>query len=161
MSRPSESSCRYTSSAVRWRILDVSNRLMMRSRGSVAFSPAVFRSCAVLIAVYNSRSFRLARFPPTVTRFAPLAALAAAALLAGCQSWSNYLPDVRNFGIYKLDVNQVNYNTQDMVDKLKVGQTKQQVRLALGTPLLTSAFHDNRWDYIYEYTRQGRKVEHR
>lgn len=94
-------------------------------------------------------------------RLATLAALAVAALLAGCQSWSNYLPDIRNFGVYKLDINQGNYITQDMVDKLKVGQTKQQVRLALGTPLLTSAFHDNRWDYVYEYTRQGRKVEHR
>jgi outer membrane protein assembly factor BamE len=89
------------------------------------------------------------------------AALAAAALLAACQSWSNYVPDLRSFGVYKLDVNQGNFVTQDMVDKLKVGQTKQQVRLALGTPLLTSAFHDNRWDYVYEYTRLGRRVEQR
>ena len=74
---------------------------------------------------------------------------------------NEYMPTVRNFGVYKLDINQGNYVTQDMVDKLKVGQTKQQVRLVLGTALLTSAFHDNRWDYMYEYTRQGRKVEHR
>ena len=48
-----------------------------------------------------------------------------------------------------------------MVDKLKEGQNKQQVRLILGTPLLVSAFRDNRWDYLYEYTRQGKKIEHR
>jgi outer membrane protein assembly factor BamE len=72
------------------------------------------------------------------------------------------MPDtVRNFGVYKLDINQGNYLTQDMVERLKVGQTRQQVRQALGTPLLTSAFHDNRWDYVYEYTRQGKRVEHR
>lgn len=64
-------------------------------------------------------------------------------------------------GVYKLDINQGNYITQDMVDKLREGQTKQQVRLILGTPLLVSAFRDNRWDYVYEYTRQGKKVEHR
>ncbi|HVE49315.1 MAG TPA: outer membrane protein assembly factor BamE [Casimicrobiaceae bacterium] len=74
---------------------------------------------------------------------------------------SNYLPDIRSLGVYKLDINQGNYITQDMVEKLKVGQTKPQVKLALGTPLLTSAFHDNRWDYMYEYTRHGRRVEHR
>jgi len=90
-----------------------------------------------------------------------LAFAAVAALAAGCQTVQEYLPSVRNFGVYKLDINQGNFVTQDMVDKLKVGQTKPQVRLALGTPLLTSAFHDNRWDYMYEYTRQGRKVEHR
>jgi len=89
------------------------------------------------------------------------AALAAALLVAGCQTWSGYVPDLRSLGVYKLDINQGNYITQDMVDKLKVGQTKPQVRLVLGTPLLTDVFHDNRWDYVYEYTRQGRKVEHR
>ena len=48
-----------------------------------------------------------------------------------------------------------------MVAKLKVGMTKPQVRTALGTPLLTPIFRDNRWDYIYEYQRQGRVIEHR
>ena len=101
------------------------------------------------------------RSPSARAARAALATAIAALALAGCQTWSNYLPDVRNFGVYKLDINQGNYVTQDMVDKLKVGQMRQQVRQALGTPLLTSAFHDDRWDYIYEYTRQGRRVEHR
>ena len=87
--------------------------------------------------------------------------VAAAASLAGCANWRDSLPDVRRLGVYKLDINQGNYVTQDMVEKLKEGQTKQQVRLILGTPLLVSAFRDDRWDYLYEYTRQGRKVEHR
>jgi outer membrane protein assembly factor BamE len=88
-------------------------------------------------------------------------AVLAVAAVAGCTSWSNMPDTVRNFGVYKLDINQGNYLTQDMVERLKVGQTRQQVRQALGTPLLTSAFHDNRWDYLYEYTRQGKLVEHR
>lgn len=84
-----------------------------------------------------------------------------AVLLAGCGTWKTYMPDIQQFGVYKLDINQGNYLTQDLVEKLKVGQTRPQVRQVLGTPLLTSAFHDNRWDYVYEYTRSGKRVEHR
>jgi outer membrane protein assembly factor BamE len=89
-------------------------------------------------------------------------ALALAALLAsGCQTIDTYLPTARSFGVYKLDINQGNYLSQDMVDKLKVGQTRPQVRLVLGTPLVTSAFRDNRWDYVYAFARQGKTLEHR
>jgi outer membrane protein assembly factor BamE len=90
-----------------------------------------------------------------------VAALALATGLGGCQTWSTYMPAIEQFGVYKLDINQGNYLTQDMVEKLKVGQTRVQVRQALGTPLLTSAFHDNRWDYVYQYSRHGRVVEKR
>lgn len=100
---------------------------------------------------------------PARTARALAAATAAAALIlaGGCSTWQTYVPDIRQFGIYKLDINQGNYLTQDMVERLKVGQTRVQVRQALGTPLLTSAFHDNRWDYVYQYTRQGKVVEKR
>ena len=94
-----------------------------------------------------------------VAVFAVVAVLAV--LLAGCGTWKTYMPDIQQFGVYKLDINQGNYLTQDLVEKLKVGQTRAQVRQVLGTPLLTSAFHDNRWDYVYEYTRSGKRVEHR
>ena len=94
----------------------------------------------------------------------PVLALAfalAAASIAGCQTWETYAPTLRNFGVYKIDINQGNYITQDMVDRLKTGQTKTQVRLALGTPLVQSAFRDNRWDYVYEFRRQGKLIDHR
>ena len=70
--------------------------------------------------------------------------------------FDTWLPYVSQFGVYKIDINQGNYLSQDMVDKLKEGQTKQQVRLVLGTPLITSVFRDNRWDYLYEYRKNGR-----
>jgi len=92
----------------------------------------------------------------------PAVAVVLAALLAGCAgTWKTYMPDIQQFGVYKLDINQGNYLTQDMVEKLKVGQTRPQVRQVLGTPLVTSAFHDNRWDYVYQYTRAGKLVEQR
>src|SRR5512132_2331362 len=80
---------------------------------------------------------------------------------SGCATADKYLPTWRSFGVYKIDVNQGNYLSQDMVDKLKVGMTQAQVKQLLGTPLLTSPFRPDRWDYIYEYTRQGKVVEHR
>lgn len=71
----------------------------------------------------------------------PLAvsALCAALLLSGC----NLLK------VYKLDIQQGNVVTQEMVDKLKPGMTRAQVRYVLGTPLVQDAFHQNRWDYFY------------
>ena len=88
-------------------------------------------------------------------------AIAARPLLAGCATLGTYMPVVEQFGVYKLDINQGNYLSQDKVDKLKVGQTKQQVRAILGTPLIVSTFRPNRWDYVYEFKRQGRPLEHR
>ena len=96
---------------------------------------------------------------------APLLVACAALALGGCASTSapfeNWLPYISQFGVYKIDINQGNYLSQDMVDKLKEGQTKQQVRLVLGTPLITSVFRDDRWDYMYEYRKNGRVQIHR
>jgi outer membrane protein assembly factor BamE len=94
-------------------------------------------------------------------RLAAAVVALAAVLASGCATVDTYLPTLRNFGVYKLDINQGNYLSQDMVDKLKVGQSKVQVRQLLGTPLLVSPFREDRWDYVYEFTRQGRVVEHR
>jgi outer membrane protein assembly factor BamE len=85
----------------------------------------------------------------------------ASALGAGCSTIENTWPALSSLGVYKLDINQGNYLSQDLVDKLKVGQSKQQVRFLLGTPLMVSPFRPDRWDYVYEFTRQGRVVEHR
>ena len=71
------------------------------------------------------------------------------------------MPAIEQFGIYKLDINQGNYLAQDQVDRLRVGQTRPQVRQILGTPLVTSAFRPDRWDYVYEYKKQGKALEHR
>ncbi len=85
----------------------------------------------------------------------------AAAALAGCSVLGTYMPVVEQFGVYKLDINQGNYIAQDQVDRLRAGQTRQQVRTILGTPLVTSAFRPDQWNYVYEFKRQGRDLEHR
>jgi outer membrane protein assembly factor BamE len=38
-----------------------------------------------------------------------------------------------------------------MVSQLKAGQTREQVRFILGSPLVTDVFHANRWDYVYRF----------
>ena len=83
-----------------------------------------------------------------------LCAVGLTLMLGACTS----LP---NLGVYKLDINQGNYVTQDQVERLKVGLTRAQVKSALGTPLVADAFHANRWDYTYEFRRQGKTLEHR
>jgi outer membrane protein assembly factor BamE len=60
--------------------------------------------------------------------------------------------------VYKMEVNQGNYVTQDMVDKLKEGQTRQQVKFILGTPTTESVFHPDRWDYNFSLERRGKKI---
>jgi outer membrane protein assembly factor BamE len=89
------------------------------------------------------------------------AAFAAFMALPGCGVLSTYMPKIEQFGVYKLDINQGNYLAQDQVDRLRAGQTPQQVRAILGTPLLVSAFRPEQWEYVYEFKRQGKPLEHR
>ena len=52
---------------------------------------------------------------------------------------------------YRIDVRQGNMVTQEMVAQLKPGQTREQVRFILGTPLVADMFHADRWDYVYRF----------
>ncbi|MBM4189614.1 MAG: outer membrane protein assembly factor BamE [Betaproteobacteria bacterium] len=62
---------------------------------------------------------------------------------------------------YKLDIPQGNVITQEMVDKLKPGMTRSQVRFVLGTPLVVDAFRTNRWDFVYTLQKGGKTLESR
>ena len=60
-------------------------------------------------------------------------------------------------GVYKIDVEQGNIVTPEMVGQLKPGMSRRQVRFILGTPLLEDPFNQSRWDYPY-VKRNGRTV---
>jgi len=60
-----------------------------------------------------------------------------------------------------MDVRQGNLVTTEMREKLKIGMSKQQVRYLLGTPMISDAFHGNRWDYVYLLEHRGKLVEER
>ena len=74
--------------------------------------------------------------------------------IAGCSF-------LARIGAHKMDIQQGNYITQDMVAKLKPGMTRNQVKFALGTPLVADPFHNDRWDYVYVLRKKGRVVEER
>lgn len=56
---------------------------------------------------------------------------------------------------YKIDIIQGNFVSKEMVAALKPGMSKDQVGDTLGTPLLISVFHADRWDYVFTIRRQG------
>ncbi len=74
----------------------------------------------------------------------------------GCGS---SLPAVKSF---KMDIQQGNVITSDMLLKLRPGMSKSQVQFIMGTPLLVDSFHTNRWDYFYQFRKQGKIInQHR
>ena len=57
------------------------------------------------------------------------------------------------FTPYRPDVQQGNFVSQEMIEQVKVGQTREQIVFILGTPLLTDMFHKDRWDYPFYLAR--------
>lgn len=64
-------------------------------------------------------------------------------------------------GVYRIDVQQGNSVTQDMINQLEPGMSKNQVAYVMGTPLLIDTFHPNRWDYIYSFQPGGEERQQR
>lgn len=88
-----------------------------------------------------------------------IAAAVFALLTAGCQG--GIIPTAFSLTAYKIEIQQGNFVTQEMVAKLQPGMTRSQVRFVLGTPLLTDIFHNDRWDYVYYLEKDGRRLEER
>lgn len=65
-------------------------------------------------------------------------------LLSGCSK--DKIP-----GVYRIDIQQGNEVSQEMLSQLEAGMAKNQVVFVMGTPLLIDTFHPNRWDYIYSF----------
>ena len=64
---------------------------------------------------------------------------------------------------YRIEIQQGNFVSQEQMSQLKSGMSKEQVRLALGTPMLADLFHADRWDYVYwreasDGKRESRKM---
>ncbi len=62
---------------------------------------------------------------------------------------------------YKAEVVQGNFVSKEQKDALQNGMPRQQVRDILGSPLVTSAFHADRWDYAFTIRRQGQEPQQR
>jgi outer membrane protein assembly factor BamE len=62
------------------------------------------------------------------------------------------------FSPYRVDVQQGNFVSKEMLAQLKEGMTPEQVQFALGTPLLHDIFHANRWDYLFRLQKRNGEV---
>lgn len=53
--------------------------------------------------------------------------------------------------IYRIDIQQGNHVTPEMVAKLRRGMSKSQVQEVMGTPTLMHALNNDRWEYYYSH----------
>ena len=81
--------------------------------------------------------------------------------LGGCSGFSPVASVATALTPYKVDILQGNVLTQEQVQVLQVGMSREQVRDILGTPLLASVFHAQRWDYVFTLKRQGQAPQRR
>lgn len=91
-----------------------------------------------------------------------LAATLVLAALAGCSSLQPQTD--RLLGVitpYRIDIMQGNVVTKEQAEMVKPGMSREQVRDLLGSPLLTSPFHADRWDYVFTLRRQGVEPQRR
>ena len=88
-----------------------------------------------------------------------LLALGLAAGLAGCAGTGERLASMVT--PYKVDVVQGNFISREQVQMLQPGMGRQQVREILGTPLMVSVFHSDRWEYVFTLKRPDVEVQTR
>lgn len=74
----------------------------------------------------------------------------ASTLLGACSSVKDMVP-----GVYRIDIQQGNAISEEMIGQLQPGMNKRQVGYIMGTPLLVDAFHNDRWDYVYSFQPGG------
>lgn len=97
-------------------------------------------------------------------RFTGLAALLlVTGLTAGCARLSTTMSDGITSVItpYRVEIVQGNVITREQAALVKPGQTRSQVREALGSPLLADPFHAQRWDYVFVIRRPGTEPQQR
>lgn len=81
--------------------------------------------------------------------------------LSGCGSFNTSSFNASNINPvnwitpYRIDIIQGNFVSKEQVTALKVGMSRAQVKEVMGTPLVSSLFHQDRWDYVFTLKRQG------
>jgi outer membrane protein assembly factor BamE len=83
-------------------------------------------------------------------------------LLSACTTGNNRAAQISHLiSPYKVEVVQGNFVSKEQKEALRTGMTRDQVRDILGSPLITSAFHADRWDYVFTIFRQGQEPQRR
>ncbi|MFN4118032.1 outer membrane protein assembly factor BamE [Acidovorax sp.] len=87
---------------------------------------------------------------------------ASMAALAGCSSFNGASNRIASMVTpYKVDIVQGNFVSREQVEALQPGMSRQQVREILGTPLVTSLFHADRWEYVFTLKRANEEIQTR
>ena len=87
---------------------------------------------------------------PMINRLLRNTLIVSAVFLGACS-----IPSIQFPGVYKVPVQQGNIITQDMIDQLRPGMTRRQVIFVMGSPMVRDPFHQDRWDYVYNYQPGG------
>lgn len=91
-----------------------------------------------------------------------LCAVSSLIAISACSSVTSRLPGITSLVTpYKIDILQGNVVTREQAAVLQPGMTREQVRDILGSPLLASVFHADRWDYVFTFRRQGQTPQQR
>jgi outer membrane protein assembly factor BamE len=99
---------------------------------------------------------------PVSTAFRLSLLAAACAALSACSSFNSATGRIGGLVTpYKPDVVQGNFVSKEQKDALQVGMPRAQVRDILGSPLVASAFHADRWEYVFTIRRQGLEPQQR
>ncbi len=100
------------------------------------------------------------RTSPSVTFTLGKRVLLACALvsLTACQNLTNLSEDSKSklgkvLKPYRPDMVQGNFISKEQLEKVKLGMDREEVKVVLGTPLITSVMHPNRWDYVFAFKR--------
>ncbi|MDF7671380.1 outer membrane protein assembly factor BamE [Orbaceae bacterium ESL0721] len=76
-----------------------------------------------------------------IKQISTTAVVISCSLLVGCSMVDSW--------VYRPDINQGNYVTQNDLDKLQIGLNREQVKFIMGTPMLTSELGDDVWYYVF------------
>jgi outer membrane protein assembly factor BamE len=98
------------------------------------------------------------RLVKTAQRWSILsAALVCVLVLTACTASNSNRSGM--FEPYRVDLPQGNYITQEMLAQIRTGMSAEQVRFALGAPLLNNVFQPDRWNYVFRYKHAGGRVD--
>jgi len=78
--------------------------------------------------------------------------------MAACSNLTTFSEDSKTklgkfFKPYRPDMVQGNFISKEQLNRLRLGMDREEVKVILGTPLLTSVMHNNRWDYVFAFKR--------
>jgi outer membrane protein assembly factor BamE len=103
---------------------------------------------------------------PTMTPLLPLLARSCGLLFIFAVSACSFVEDpmakaMSKMTPYRTEVVQGNFVSKEQAQALRPGMTRRQVKDILGTPLIVSLFHADRWDYAFTIKRQGTAAQQR